>query len=441
MAVVICPGSVRAQIDEKDRRLDELNKVVGDAYCKIESFCNAGAGNAKWDGKAFVAACAHMEAYRNFCKALGECIEKTRLADQKVKEALGNRFGDASYINEQEWLDAKGYAEDRVKTLRDQAAYAERENNDSWGFAAGFGAAVLRYLADGWQRQADFADEMLSKIHSYRQETDHLYEGLSDWLGKTRVDAAVISNCSALFSRDSLWQKDMGSFLWSNTSGAALVKGNESLLLGKGYGYDFDVVLIADPVIRPIADWLSENENYAKIAFGLGDIVLGAVSGEPLVIVVGGVSVAEGISGCIQGETVDWGADASRDLATVLGGDPDKAELTYLGITGGISAKGVGKAAKVVAVEEDASSFSRAAKTSKALSGGMRDVELESSASDPMFSIGSQLKDFEAFAGAFDRIEDTVDVIGKVQDASKLIDEKREDGYAEAPFAAVRYGY
>ena len=217
------------------------------------------------------------------------------------------------------------------------------------------------------------------------------------------------------------------------------------MLLGKGYGYGFDVILITDPVIRPIADWLSENENYAKIAFGAIGVALGVFTADIPAIIVGSVSLAEGIGGCIKGETVDSGADASRTVATTFGGDPDKAELVYLGTAGGVSAKGVGKAIKVLRAGEDVSGLSGAAKASKVVNEGMRDLEVDGNVSRPTFSIEPQTKSLDVFVrnagGAIDCVEGSVDIAGKLQSASDLIERKREADYAGTSFAAVGYGY
>ena len=451
MTIEIRPAAVRDQIAQKSALLDEISGAVNGAHGKVDWFCGSGGVLA---GEGYEAARIHMGQYKNFCLKVAECVEMTREADSRVLSALG-RFGGMSVVSEREWLEKRNSAQRQASRCRSEA---NRLAAQPFSPDAAFGAMCARFSAVMWQNQAEFASRKLSDIYSYCAETNGLYEGdFGKLTDAVRAGASAFTSCR-FDSATGKWASI--DYSWTNDEIEGIAAGNLNRLLFKGYGEAWQVLYI-DPALDWAAGVWEENEDWIA---SVGQVVIGVASivGAVAALAAGGgvvvgaaallgfssgmLDVSAGTAGLVKGEKVEWEEDLGRGIASVSGGDPDKAAFGVSVGTTVVSLVNIKKiplrAGKLAESGKEVDGLSKAMKLTDSFDAVKERYEAIDLATRKM----PLLKDESVKRAEFinnlcemvDSVDGGVDISEKVLDAIK--ESRKEKGSGNANNAAVAAG-
>ena len=484
MTIEIRPAAVRQQIAEKSRQMDAMAKALNGAHGKVDHFCST---DSNLKGAGFDAARSHMGQYKDFCLAAHECIEMTRHADQQVTSALGV-FGGMGRVSEQEYLDKQRDAQQQASSFRSQANSIDW-NRDIFDLDAMYRSWSLRWAARSWQRNADEAGRMLSKIYSYCEQTNGLYGGdLGKLANAVQAGAQSFASCS-FDAATGAWGKFDSS--WKSDEVQAIIEDNLDVLLFKGYG-DVDRALLVDPVVSGVSSWWEDTtdavadwwndpdnsfarwwddnsttiENVGKVVFGVAGCVgavamiatgVGAPAGIAAIIGLtsGLADVGTGIAGLATGENIEWQEKTGGKIASALGFDEEAGVFAVETMTTLASLYNISKlpqnAGKLVG---SAGKLFGSAEAAETVHSGVKSVKTTTSFASgaPLFTGRAATKATKATKAEFARdlgeLSDGVDsAFGAVGDFFDGLNDfsksKRmeDDGYADVASTAIGYGY
>lgn len=320
MSIEIRPASVREQIQQKARVIAECQSKLPLIAGEINGFCSSG----RLEGEAYGAAKGHMQQYVGLVKMFHVAAELTRRADNRVLAAL-DRFGGASVVSEQEWIQKKKDANDLLSSLNGRL---ESLRNQPLSPSTGFMAASLQASMAGCRRQASYAEDMLSKIYSYCAETNSLYEGeLHDLSVAVASGVRAFSDCE-FDSRTGEW----GFLDKSWMSAFAIVEKNRDILLFQGYG-DVEKAVFVDPWLNPIKEWVSGvlSEYGNEIQFVIGGVcvlvglgLMGTAVGAPAGLQLvggGGLAMCSAYSSKVSGKDIDYEESLCVGVGSWIGVD------------------------------------------------------------------------------------------------------------------------
>lgn len=175
--IQIRPAAVQKQINEKKSSMQSL----GEECERLQKAARAFTEDESLQGQGWEAAKERIGAYDKLTSAIIYACGLISMGDDTVFNALNSRFGSLEAANEEEWLQMQSEA---------QALYdaAEKDFNDAYDSnnASADNAATLQDASERMgtnKEKLDKAGAMLSKIYSYCEETNHVYEGdeLSDY--------------------------------------------------------------------------------------------------------------------------------------------------------------------------------------------------------------------------------------------------------------------
>ncbi len=169
--IQIRPAAVQKQITEKTSSMKSLSEECE----RLQEAARSFAKNESLQGAGWEAAKARVGAYDKLFSAIIYAYGLISTGDDTVFNALNSRFGSLEAANEEEWLQMQREA---------QALYdaAEKDFNDAYD-PSHTSTDQSTKLQDASERMGtnreklDKAGAMLSKIYSYCEETNHVYEG------------------------------------------------------------------------------------------------------------------------------------------------------------------------------------------------------------------------------------------------------------------------
>ena len=169
--IQIRPAAVQKQINEKTSSMKSLSEECERLQEAARNFVK----DASLQGSGWGAAKERVGAYDKLFSAIIYAYGLISMGDSTVFNALNSRFGRLEAANEEEWLQMQSEA---------QALYdaAEQDFNDAYD-PEHPSADQAAKLQDASERMGtnleklNRAGAMLSKIYSYCEETNHVYEG------------------------------------------------------------------------------------------------------------------------------------------------------------------------------------------------------------------------------------------------------------------------
>lgn len=169
--IQIRPAAVQKQITEKTSSMKSLSEECE----RLQEAARSFAKNESLQGAGWEAAKARVGAYDKLFSAIIYAYGLISMGDSTVFNALNSRFGSLEAANEEEWLQMQSEAQALYDAAEQDFNDAYDPNNASADNAATLQAAS-KSMADN-QEKLDKAGAMLSKIYSYCEETNHVYEG------------------------------------------------------------------------------------------------------------------------------------------------------------------------------------------------------------------------------------------------------------------------
>ena len=313
MTIEIRPAAVRNQISEKKRLLNRMAIAASVIRSAVTNFCAA----QEFSGDAYTVAREHMAKYLNYLDVFEACIEKVRAADNQIRDALG-AFGGMSVVSEQEWLDSKRQAKWWAMSCWSRSSYY-LQNYLEYGYSEAYSNCVDR--AREWEGRADRAEEMLSKIRSYREQTDNVHGGddLSALYDAVRAgSAAFVASCTY----------DAETHVWGKVDSS--------------WYDDTRIIACQDYYLRlacgntqPLAIHDAESDGIRKVCMGVGLLVLtigGAVVSAPAAATFGVTRSLFFAGGVVTDTTTGVALTGSGAVEIHEGKDPEMRDRFEKGV-------------------------------------------------------------------------------------------------------------